>query len=79
MSSCSMSRTIISLKSDDKIWIEHRARQTNESISELIRRAIREMRTREEAAFQGLLNQTAGIWCGDGLEYQQEIRGEWDR
>ena len=75
-----MSRTIVSLKNDDKLWIEHRARQTNESISELIRRAIHEMRTREEAAFQGLLNQTAGIWKGgDGLEFQQEIRGEWDR
>ena len=49
-------------------------------MAELIRRAIGEMRHREEAKFQGLLNQTAGIWKqGDGLEYQQNIRGEWDR
>ena len=68
------------MKSDDKLWLERRARQTNESMSELIRRAIQDMRHREEAAFQGLLGLTSGLWKGvDGLEYQQEIRGEWDR
>lgn len=76
----SMSRTIISIKNDDKLWLERRAKQTNESMSELIRRAIQDMRSREEAAFQGLLDQTAGLLKGvDGLQYQQEIRGEWDR
>ena len=49
-------------------------------MSELIRRAIQDMRRRQEAAFQGLLDQTAGLWKSvDGLQYQQEIRGEWDR
>ena len=75
-----MIRTIIGLQSDEKIWLERRAKQTNESMSELIRRAIRDMRHKEESSFQALLDQTAGLWTkGDGLAYQQEIRGEWDR
>ena len=75
-----MSRAIISIKDDDKLWLERRARQTKESMSELIRRAIQDMRRREESAFQELLHQTAGSLKNvDGLEYQQEIRGEWDR
>ena len=75
-----VTRTIITIETDDKIWLEQRAKQSKESMAELIRRAIGEMRHREEARFQGLLNQTAGIWKqGDGLTYQQDIRGEWDR
>ena len=75
-----VTRTIITIETDDKIWLEQRAKQSKESMAELIRRAIGEMRHREEARFQGLLNQTAGIWTkGDGLAYQQDIRGEWDR
>jgi hypothetical protein len=75
-----VTRTIITIETDDKIWLEQKARQSKESMAELIRRAIGEMRKREESSFQGLLNQTAGIWKhGDGLQYQQDIRGEWDR
>lgn len=49
-------------------------------MAELIRKAIGEMRKREESHFKALLDQTAGIWKqGDGLQYQQDIRGEWER
>ena len=75
-----MTRAILTIDTDDKLWLERRARQKNESMSELIRCAIKEMRQREEANFQGLLNKTSGLWKGvDGLEFQREIRGEWER
>lgn len=75
-----MSRTIITIETDDKIWLEQKSRQSKQSMAELIRKAIGEMRKREESHFKALLDQTAGIWKhGDGLQYQQDIRGEWER
>jgi len=77
-----MVRTVISLELADKTWLDRRAREEKTSMAEVIRRAVRQYRDESEARAQPighLLEKTSGIWRqGDGLSYQQGIRGEWD-
>lgn len=48
-------------------------------MSYIIRTAVKKLRESEEKSFDSLLTQTSGIWAnGDGLEYQQRFREEWD-
>ena len=73
-----MVRTIISLDPDDKAWLDKAARKAGVPTAELVRRAIRRMRQREQKAFDDLLDNTSGIWRqGDGLRYQRRVRREW--
>lgn len=45
----------------------------------IVRIALKKLRESEESAFDTLLRQTSGTWTsGDGLEYQQKIRDEWE-
>jgi len=49
-------------------------------MTELVRRALRQYREREEQSIDKLLDETSGIWTtGDGLEYQQGLRDEWGK
>ena len=77
-----MVRTVISLEHDDKTWLDRRAKAEKTSMAEVIRRAVRRYRDDSEARalpIGDLLERTSGIWSqGDGLSYQQGIRGEWD-
>lgn len=77
-----MPRTIINLDPDDKDWLDRRARSEHVAMTEVVRRAVKAYRLREESRgredLQNLLARTAGIWReGDGLTYQNQIRDEW--
>jgi hypothetical protein len=75
-------RTVISLQDRQKAWLDQQAALRRVSMSSLIRQAVTEFRVRErrraKVPFKEVLARTAGIWqAGDGLEYQERIRGEW--
>lgn len=76
-----MVRTIIALDRSDKSWLDAQARAEGVSMTALVRRAVKLLRQRTEQELPGLeelLARTSATWeQGDGLEYQQAIRGEW--
>ena len=66
---------MISLDDEQKAWLDRQAASRRVSTASLIRQAVSEFQIREQrgsaVSFQGVLEQTAGIWQGgDGLEYQ---------
>jgi Arc/MetJ-type ribon-helix-helix transcriptional regulator len=73
-------RTIITLPDDDKAWLEGYSRTRNISMAEAIRQGIRKLKeSLQRDTYQRILQQTKGKWkAGDGLEYQDAIRSEWD-
>lgn len=73
-------RLVISLGPKQKLFLENLAKRQRISLAEAIRRLIDAARASEEAELAKLLQQLSGAWeQGDGLEYQERIRGEWDR
>jgi hypothetical protein len=76
-----MVRTVVSLEEEDKRWLDERAAQEGVPMTELIRRAVRLLREHgrlRRPEINDLLDRTSGIWKqGDGLEYQERVRGEW--
>ncbi|MCY4214717.1 MAG: ribbon-helix-helix domain-containing protein [Gammaproteobacteria bacterium] len=73
---------MISLDDEQKAWLDRQAASRHASMASLIRQAVEEFREREKlgsaGSFRDALNRTSGIWqAGDGLEYQERIRGEW--
>ena len=77
-----MVRTVVSLDADDKRWLDRKAASEGISMTELIRRAVRKIRSEEAQAIAlgELLRLTSGIGSGeDGLEIQKRLRDEWDR
>ena len=74
-----MPRSLVSFDIDDKKWLEKKSAEIGKPMSYLIRTAVKKLRESEEKSFDSLLAQTSGIWNkGDGLEYQQRVREEWD-
>ena len=77
-----MIRTVISLDDNDKRWLDRRAAQEGISMTELIRRAVKRLRSEESKSqtFDRLLRSTSGIGSGeDGLAAQRRLRDEWQR
>lgn len=79
-----MPRTLINLDPDDKEWLDREARLRHVPMTELVRRAVRDYRARQESlarpSLQTALSRTAGIWRqGDALDWQRRLRDEWDR
>ena len=77
-----MVRTVISLDEEDKQWLDEKASSEGIPMTEVIRRAVRRMRSKEMAAgaFDELLQATSGIGSGeDGLLVQKRLRNEWSR
>ena len=79
-----MPKTLISLDASDKTWLDREARRRNIPMTELVRQAVRHHRRREEnrgrPALLDALASTSGLWRrGDGLAWQGQLRGEWDR
>jgi len=76
-----MARTLINLDDQAKAWLASQARAERVSMSEIVRRAVDQLRAeyeRTQALAQGL-QQTAGIWKhGDGLDWQNHLRDEWE-
>jgi hypothetical protein len=80
-----MIRTLISLDEEDKQWLDRRAKEEGMTMTEIVRRAVRqyrqqsEQRTAGEPTMDQLLRQTSGLWQGgDGLAAQERAREEWE-
>lgn len=73
-------RTIITLPDEDKAWLEAYSKTRNISMAEAIRQGIRKLKeSLQPDNYRTLLKQTKGKWkAGDGLDYQSNIRAEWD-
>jgi hypothetical protein len=73
-----MIRTLVSLEPEDKAWLERTARAEGVPETELVRRAVRNLRRQQETSFSDLLRRTRGIWKkGDALAYQRRLRRQW--
>ena len=77
-----MVRTVISLPEEDKAWLDAEAARQGVTMTELVRRAVREYRQRApvgEPTFKELLDELQGTWeHGDAVEYVRRIRDEWE-
>lgn len=78
-----MPKTLVNLDPDDKAWLDQEARRRKLPMTELVRQAVHSYRQREQnparPALDDVLARTAGLWRqGDGLTWQQRLRGEWD-
>ena len=77
-----MVRTVISLDTADKNWLDEKSRAERVAMTELVRRAISRYRQTDAAAspkgVRAALASTKGLWTrGDGLAYQRRVRGDW--
>ncbi len=73
-----MTRTIISLEEQDKLWLDRKAREEGVSTAQLVRKAVKSMREADQGKLDQVLQATRGVWRdGDGLRYQRRIRREW--
>jgi hypothetical protein len=77
-----MVRTIISLEDDDKRWLDDEAAREGVAMTEVVRRAVKQLRSELEhrSDFEAMLVATAGLGTGeDGLDVQRRLRDEWER
>jgi len=72
-------RIIITISEQEKKWLGNYSKAYNISVAEAIRQGISCLKDFQSlASYQKIVNETAGIWSkGDGLEYQEHLRGEW--
>ncbi|MDZ7791073.1 MAG: hypothetical protein U5L08_11400 [Xanthomonadales bacterium] len=78
-----MPRTIVNLSEENKRWLDREARERHVSMTSLVSEAVSSYRMRAEASgrpdLQSALKDSAGLWQGgDGLAWQERLRGEWD-
>lgn len=73
-------RIIVTITDKDKLWLEGYSKVHKISVAEAIRQGIGELKkAQQRQTYERLVEKTSGIWQrGDGLEYQREIRSEWD-
>ncbi len=73
------SRTLITIKNEDKEWLKSYSRIHDISMAEAVRQGIQKLKTSEgRNLYASLVKRTYGIWRrGDGLKYQKNIREEW--
>ena len=74
-------RIIITLPEQDRTWLESYSKAYDISMAEAIRQGIKRLRqATTDDTYSRIVDKTKGIWKkGDGLEYQQTIRSEWQR
>lgn len=72
-------RTIITLSSEDKQWLESYSRSIGISMAEAIRRGIGRLKEEEgKNTYEMLVKTSKGLWKkGNGLTYQKKMRSEW--
>jgi hypothetical protein len=76
-------RTIISLDAEDKRWLDQKAKETHQTMTQVVREAVAEYKAKAEKkkkpSFKELLDRTRGTWPHpeDALEYVRKIREEW--
>ena len=76
-----MTRILADLSDDDIKWLDRQAADQGRSRAAIVREAVSEFRAASEK--KGI-QRYFGIWKNrkdlkDGLDYQQKLRGEWDR
>jgi hypothetical protein len=73
-------RIIITIPDEDKLWLDRYAKANKISVAAAIRRRIGLLKTgQRQKTYQKLVEITCGIWKkGNGMSYQQEMRGEWE-
>ncbi|MBS0212458.1 MAG: ribbon-helix-helix protein, CopG family [Proteobacteria bacterium] len=79
-----MTKTLINLDADDKAWLDREAKRQHLPMTELVRQAVRSYRLREQTGRKPslaiVLQRTSGLWKhGDGLDWQDRLRDEWQR
>ncbi|MCX6564156.1 MAG: hypothetical protein NTU60_11215 [Candidatus Aminicenantes bacterium] len=77
-----MVRTIISISSEEKQWLDAYSRRHGLSSAEIVRRAIDHYRRQvgKEKNLRRILQETAGAWSsfrGDSQAYVDKRRAEW--
>ncbi len=76
-----MTRTIISIPQELKVWLDDYSQSNNKPTAETIREAIRAYKKKiETESGVDLLSQTNGLWKAkniDGLKYVESLRNEW--
>ncbi|MGY6555818.1 MAG: hypothetical protein ACXIUM_14970 [Wenzhouxiangella sp.] len=78
-----MPRTVVNIEESDKRWLDKEAQRRRVPMNRLVGEAVSEYRIRQESQkrpdLEGLLADTSGLWDqGDGLDWQQRLRDEWD-
>ena len=73
-------RTIITLSEEDKQWLESYSSLHRVSVAEAIRQGIRKLKEAELFEnYRTIVKKSKGLWKnGEGLDYQQKIRAEWN-
>jgi hypothetical protein len=73
-------RIIITIPDEDKLWLDGYAKVHKISVAEAVRQGINLLKKREwQKDYRRLVESTRGLWKkGNGLEYQQEVRREWE-
>jgi hypothetical protein len=73
-------RIIVTIPDEDKLWLEGYSKVHKISVAEAIRQGIGHLKkTQRQKTYQSLVECTSGIWKkADGLEYQRQIRSEWE-
>ncbi len=76
----STKRIIVTIPDEDKLWLESYSKVHKISVAEAIRQGIGHLKkTQRQKTYQTLVERTSGVWKkGDGLEYQRQMRSEWE-
>ena len=74
-------RLIVTLPEEDRKWLDGYSHAHCIPVAEAVRRGIRKLKDDDDAGTYGnLLEKTGGLWeKGDGLNYQENIRSEWEQ
>ena len=76
-----MTRTIITISEEMKMWLDSYSKKHNRPTAETIREAIKLYKERVEKESKNVLSETAGLWKSkniDGANYVEKLRNEWD-
>ena len=76
-----MTRVLADLPDDDIKWLDRQAAEQGRSRAAVLREAVAQFRA---AADKKGIQRYFGLWSdrkdlGDSLEFQRQLRGEWDR
>jgi hypothetical protein len=76
-------RTLVDIPKADRIWLDQEAKKEGVSMAEMVRQAIKAMKSARQSNHRQLMAQIKslqGTWKkGDGLKWQEKLRSEWDR
>ena len=73
-------RMIVTISEDDKKWLDGYSKAKDISVAEAVRQGIYKLKeANSNNPYRTLAKKTIGVWRqGDGLEYQQRLRSEWN-